>query len=339
MRLPPRLLSEPARFPVTAENGSVKVADVGAELSPPRVAPDCAEFARLVEILLQRRRGDADRRRAAAAQRLAVPRAWTRDELCDVAYSSYRALLRGVVRRPPRREVVLDIADYLECSMTERNQLLAAARYAIEHPGPRGSELRRAVDDLRTIIGGLPLPAYAVSRDWTLLLINDHLLTVFGLDRADVTGLPAPTRNVLRLLFDPALPVRDRLARDQPSWSGLAAFSVFRFIQDNLLWQYDPWYRALIARLGDLPDFTRYWGRAQSLQVAGADPGRVASASITVSRPDGRTLRVRPLNVHTHGPGYPGIVSFLPADAATAGELLDLGVPSPANRWGIRPAG
>ncbi len=306
---------------------------MGAEVVPPRVAPDCAEFARLVETLLQRRRGDTEQRRSAAPQRLAVPRVWTRDELCDVAYSSYRALLRGAVRRPPRREVVLDIADYLECSMPERNQLLAAARYAIEHPGPRGTELRRAVDDLRTIIDRLPLPAYAVSRDWTLLLINDNLLTVFGLDRADVTGLPAPTRNVLRLLFDPALPVRGRLAQDTRSWSQLAAFSVFRFVQDNLLWQFDPWYRALIVRLGDLPDFTRYWTQAQTWQAAGTEPGG-GSASITVTRPDGRTLRLRPLNVHTHGPGYPGIVSFLAADDATARELLGLGVPSPANRWG-----
>lgn len=309
---------------------------MGADLSPSRVAPDCAEFARLAEALLQRRRGDPEQRRWAAAQRPAVPRAWTRDELCDVAYSSYRALLRGTVRRPPRREVVLDIADYLECSMTERNQLLAAARYAIEHPGPRGTELRQAVDDLRTIIEMLPLPAYAVSRDWTILLINDHLLTVFGLDRAEVTGLPAPTRNVLRLLFDPALPVRGRLASDQLSWSRLATFSVYRFIGDNLLWQYDPWYRALIARLGDLPDFTRHWAQAQTFQAAGSVPGSVAAASLTVCRPDGATLRLRPLNVHTHGPGYPGIVSFLPADAVTAADLLAAGVPSPANGWGVR---
>jgi len=40
------------------------------------------------------------------------------------------------------------------------------------------------------------------------------------------------------------------------------------------------------------------------------------------------------MNAHLHGPGYPGIVSFLPADTATALTLRRLGLPSPANRWG-----
>ena len=240
---------------------------VAIDVPPARVATDCAEFAGLVEALLLRRRSDPDRRRA-AAEWGSVPRSWTRDELCDVAYSSYRALLRGAVRRPPRREVVLEIADYLECSMTERNRLLAGARYAIEHPGPGGAELREAVTELATIIDLLPLPSYAVSRDWTVQLINDHLLTALGLARQDVAGLPAPSRNVLRLLFDPALPVRGLLEPDAASWSRLAAFSVARFREDNLLWQYDAWYRALLARLGDLPDFSSYWQHAQSGRLA-----------------------------------------------------------------------
>jgi hypothetical protein len=85
------------------------------------------------------------------------------------------------------------------------------------------------IDELRAVIGALPLPAYAVSRDWTMQLINDHLLVALGLSRADVAGLPTPSRNVLRLLFDPALPVRRVLEPDQASWSRLAAFSIVQF--------------------------------------------------------------------------------------------------------------
>jgi hypothetical protein len=301
--------------------------------SPPRVTPDCAEFTSAVEAILARRRADPARRRAAASW-AAVPRSWTKDELCDVAYSSYRALLRGAVRRLPRREVVLTIAGYLECTMVERNQLLGAARYAIEHPGPGGAELRQVLDELRVVIGALPLPAYAVSRDWTVQLINDHLLAALRLDRADVAGLPAPTRNVLRLLFDPALPVRRVLEPDQASWSRLAAFSIAQFRHDNVLWQYDAWYQGLIARLSDLPDFSRYWQRAQSGQLTDPEAGQLASARITVARPDGRALRLRPLNIALHGTGYPGIVGFLPADADTSAQLRSLGLPSPANHWG-----
>jgi len=299
----------------------------------PRVASDCTEFTSVVETILARRHGDPARRRAAASWG-GVPRSWTKDELCDVAYSSYRALLRGAVRRPPRREVVLTIADYLECTMIERNQLLTAARYAIEHPGPGEAELRRVFGELRVVIDALPLPAYAVSRDWTMQLINDHLLVALGLARAEVASLPASSRNVLRLLFDPALPVRRLLEPDQASWSQLAAFSIVRFRQDNVLWQYDAWYQGLIAKLSDLPDFSRHWRQAQSGQLADLAAIGLASARITVTRPDGRALCLRPLNIELHGIGYPGIVGFLPADTASSEQLRTLGLPSPANHWG-----
>jgi PAS domain-containing protein len=307
---------------------------VATDLGPVRVAPDCAAFANLVETLLRRRRSDPQQRRAAVSW-YAVPRSWTRDELCDVAYSSYRALLRGAVRRPPRRDVVMEIADYLQCSMTERNQLLVAARYAIEHPGPRGAELQLAVAELRTVMDALPLPAYAVSREWTVLLVNDHMLAALGLQLSDLIGLPLRSRNVLQLLFDPALPIRALLEPDAASWSQLAALSVFRFMHDNLLWQYEPWYRNFIARMGDLPDFPRYWQLAQSGQTAGSEPDVMASAHMTITRPDGRTLRMRPLNIDLLGPGYPGIVSFLAADAATGEHMRELGLPSAANQWGV----
>ena len=58
------------------------------------------------------------------------------------------------------------------------------------------------------------------------------------LRRADVASLPAPSRNVLRLLFDPALPVRRVLEPDHASWPRLAAFSIVQFRLDNVLWQY-----------------------------------------------------------------------------------------------------
>jgi len=64
-----------------------------------------------------------------------------------------------------------------------------------------------------------------------------------------------------------------------------------RFTQDNLLWQYDSWYRALIAGLGDLRDFSRYWKLAQSGQLTGAAADGLASPRITITRRDGLILR------------------------------------------------
>src|SRR5438270_4145248 len=71
-----------------------------------RTAPECRDFAVVVEELLARRRGEAAH---ATRPRRGWPREgwglkrWTREELCDDAYSSYKALLKGSIRRPPRR--------------------------------------------------------------------------------------------------------------------------------------------------------------------------------------------------------------------------------------------
>ena len=221
-----------------------------------RVTADCAAFAAVVETILQRRRSIPAARRVARGG-LAVPRAWTRDELCLEAYSSYRALLRGAVRRPPRREVVLAIADYLLCSHSERNQLLTAAGYAAEHPGPSVAELRAALDTLGTFIETLPLPAYAVSRNWTVQLINDHLLRLLEEQKGGPHSPGGPRkRNVLRLLFDPACRSANCSSRTRPAGASTAS-EVMRFREDNEPWQYDHWYRGLVTRLSDLPEPSR----------------------------------------------------------------------------------
>ena len=298
-----------------------------------RATAGCAEFAAVVEAILQRRRGSPVPRRAAAPGFLAIPRAWTRDELCLEAYSSYRALLRGAVRRPPRQEVVLAVADYLQCSHAERNQLLTAAGYAAEQPAPGAAELRAALDTLSIFIETLPLPAYAVSRDWTVQLINDHLLRLLGLAQADLIGLPAPKRNVLRLLFDPALPVRRLLEPDAASWSTLAAFTVMRFREDNEPWQYDHWYRGLLTQLSDLPDFGPCWQRAQSGQ-AGAErpPGRLGDhdrrAGRRPHRPGHADERI-PARHRLPGPGH------LPARGRRRGP----GLPDPRPAQSGQPVG
>ncbi len=149
-----------------------------------------------------------------------------------------------------------------------------------------------------------------------------------------MASLPAPSRNVLRLLFDPALPVRRVLEPDHASWPRLAAFSIVQFRLDNVLWQYNAWYQDLIARLSDLPDFSRCWQQAQAGCLDSPAAGGLASVRITVARPNGRVLRLSPLNIALHGTGYPGIVGFLPADSGTSAQLRSLGLPSPANHWG-----
>lgn len=55
---------------------------------------------------------------------------FTQGELRALACPSYHHLLQATTQNLPSRAMVVQIADYLECSIHERNDLLLAARYA-----------------------------------------------------------------------------------------------------------------------------------------------------------------------------------------------------------------
>jgi transcriptional regulator with XRE-family HTH domain len=57
---------------------------------------------------------------------------FTQQELTDEACPTYKNLLLGRSQRIPSRQTLMQIADYLECSMESRNNLLLAARYLPE---------------------------------------------------------------------------------------------------------------------------------------------------------------------------------------------------------------
>ena len=67
---------------------------------------------------------------------------FTQQELTDEACPTYKNLLVGRSQRIPSRQTLMQIADYLECSMESRNNLLLAARYLPESLELEGDELR-----------------------------------------------------------------------------------------------------------------------------------------------------------------------------------------------------
>src|SRR6185295_6145506 len=109
-----------------------------------KVHPNCRDFVSTVEELLKRRQGELD---ASDAPRPAWrdddwgPRTFTRTELQDIVYSSYQRMRQGHINRPPRRSIVMEIADYLNCTLEERNRLLIAADTAPVSPYFTGERL------------------------------------------------------------------------------------------------------------------------------------------------------------------------------------------------------
>jgi class 3 adenylate cyclase len=87
-----------------------------------------AAVASAVESIRQERRRQYRKHPHPAGKR------FSQEELAEFVYPSYKNLLLGRTRRPPDRDALLTIADYLECTLEERNHLLHTARYALEMP-------------------------------------------------------------------------------------------------------------------------------------------------------------------------------------------------------------
>lgn len=220
-------------------------------------------------------------------------RRFTQEELCDVAYGSYKALLNKMLQRPPSRRVILNIAEYLECNLKELNTLLREAGYEPELQDMEGAVLTQALEFAEQACRALPYPALVLTRDWNIHHLNGLILQILGLSREEITQLYLPYRlNILRLLFT----CEPRLYRysDQysPTWEGFARWNIYLFKLSNQLCRYDRWYRDLVASLMALPKFANYWEMIQIETYQEPSPLLVhvpapGNASITM-----RTLRI-----------------------------------------------
>src|SRR5207302_5936087 len=71
---------------------------------------------------------------------------FTQQELTDEACPTYKNLLVGRSQRIPSRQTLMQIADYLECGLAQRNNLLLAARYLPESLELEGDALRLTLE-------------------------------------------------------------------------------------------------------------------------------------------------------------------------------------------------
>ena len=177
-------------------------------MSLANVHPDCHNFVVVVEELLEKRQQDVNN------DTLFIdphnndwgPRTWLRTEMEDMVYSSYKQMRRGRITRPPKRSKVMEIADYLNCTIEERNRLLVAADTTPLDIYITGPEFNKLLQPIITIAQSLELPAMVINRDWCVHYLNPRMLALYNISLPEVEQIPARQRNVIRLLFDPNLP-------------------------------------------------------------------------------------------------------------------------------------
>lgn len=302
------------------------------------IHPACRNFVEVVEALLKRRQGEAkqlNRSEIFWREDDWGPRTWTHTDFADMVYGSYKPMRQGRVTRPPRRDTVMEIADYLNCTLEERNRLLVAAHATPVAPYLTGAKLDEVLAVAVGVACSLPIPAIIINRDWRVHYINKHALTLNGVTPEQVAAIPATKLNILRLLFDPDLPLYPHLSQNHLSWTRMARQTIYGFKLANLLCQFEPWYQALIQQLMTLPQFDQHWRTVNADAAFDADPSsRTQPASVVVetvvpNQPQPARLRPLLISVGYFQFDFPQIVAFLPADDPSRDALRAIGIPVP----------
>src|SRR5579884_638329 len=303
-----------------------------------KVHPDCRAFVAVVEELLERRRQELLSGEAHAARWQIDdwgPRKWHRTELEDTVYSSYKRMRQGSITRPPRRQIVMDIADYLNCSLAERNRLLLAAHLLPVEPYHTGGELQALVRMTAEATSHLPMPLMIINRDWRIHYASAHLLALYDISAEQLAVIPPERLNVLHLLFDPALPFYANVTAHHDSWQQMALQTITGFKMANRLCQHEPWYQETVDHLMLLPEFSWVWQQVRLDQPLPTDRAPMSSVVFASTLPclhdTTRIARLRPLLISA---GYfefdfPLAVGFVPADDATRTLFQEIGLPFP----------
>jgi len=189
---------------------------------------------------------------------------FTQEELSQTVYPSYKNLLLQATYRLPSRAALLQIADYLECTLTQRNELLVTAQYLPEAVQLEGAALEDAVRKSIDLMHSLPFPAYVLAEACEVVAANQqfHAMSALG----DLYQLAREERNPLHFLCNPELPIRERLTPSFAEWQENVVCALTLFRELTYLLRYESWYVELVRQAEKLPDFLKVWQSHDSKQ-------------------------------------------------------------------------
>lgn len=299
-----------------------------------KIHPDCRNFVAVVDELLQRRQSEPEQSTYPQTHFDGEwwPRTWTQTEMEDMVYSSYKQMRRGRITRPPKRTVVMDIADYLNCTMAERNRLLEAAQYAPIDIYLTGERLTDLLQPTIQIAQSLGCPAMVINRDWYIHFINAQMLSLYDIHPNELETIPTGHLNALRMLVDPDLPIYASLIDNKVSWTRMVRQTIYGFKLANRLCQFESWYQELINEWMTLPEFEHHWKNIRidlpfEEDFSVQNMPSAVMLDTAIPRYESKRSWLRPLVIST---GYfqfdfPQIVALLPADEEAQNTLKQIG--------------
>lgn len=292
----------------------------------------CQRLYNAIENIRQNRRRKRKTKNQLVNHALGQPtRAWTREELAAIAYSSYLDLAKDRIRRPPPAEVIHEIGNYLNCTQNELNTLLIAAGYTPVKRYLEDEELQIALSIIRRNMAFTSLPAYLMDHRWLIYEVNPALSRLFGLSASEHAAINRAYPSQLAQLLIPGLPFFElAMSGGVENWQYCARRDLAGFRLDNSLNQYEKWYVDLLQTLIYLPNFAAFWDMldsATNIPPALANcPEVQVGAMIWPCRPQGGA-EIRGFWSYTPFSDqiiFPQMVTFVPLDDESTRVLRSL---------------
>jgi hypothetical protein len=250
---------------------------------------------------------------------------FTQQELTDEACPTYKNLLVGRSQRIPSRQALVQIAEYLECTIAQRNDLLLAARYLPENLELEGPELEQALEQARHLMETLLYPAMLVTHTLHIEAINETFQRLFELP--PLTALPQTHRHVLSFFFRNDLPMRRHSTFNDQAikvWQAGVARGIQLFKQSNRLYQFESWYQELVGQLCAVTDFRQYWEQTPSVPDSHYLPSKMILSRNIITR-DLLPIQLQNIRISVCTHAYPCIMALLPLDDTARTVFVSLG--------------
>jgi hypothetical protein len=241
---------------------------------------------------------------------------FTQQELTDEACPTYKNLLVGRSQRIPSRQTLMQIADYLECSIESRNNLLLAARYLPESLELEGDALRLTLELARQLMETLPYPALLVTHTLAIEAINEPFQRFFAFP--PLMALPRTQRYFLPVLFREDLPIRERSTFSEQAvkaWQAGVSRAIQLFKQSNKLSQFEPWYHELVKQFCTIADFRQYWEQTPSILDQHDAPPKLLLGR-NASTEEWLPIQLHNIRISVCSHMYPCIMALHPVDDA-----------------------
>lgn len=234
---------------------------------------------------------------------------------CRKIYGSFMELKRGELKSPPPRSVVMTLADYLDCKIEERNHLLRICQYALVPEYETGNRLKKALQLAGEELQVSPYPGYVITRDWDIHIVNEHVLRLINMSIADFRSVERERRNIIQIIFDPELGIRNTFEVSRGAWETVARLNIYGYKHQNMFAQEEDWYQERVERWHKLPDFSRLWNEVD-LEIDKRPSDELSSFPlyITTVRTTKGIVRFRS-NLATLGnESHPQVVTYTPCD-------------------------